>query len=67
MMTLWMILTDFFLPEKNLYVEVKGYFYPDARAKWDAFVIQYQESKLLVMKKQLDRLENGDDIEDLID
>lgn len=58
---------DFYLPEKDLYVEVKGFFYPDARAKWEAFVVQCQIPKLLIMKEQLIQLESGFSIEDLID
>ncbi|MBT7912518.1 hypothetical protein HN588_01265 [Candidatus Bathyarchaeota archaeon] len=52
---------DFFLPEYDLIVEVKGYFYPDAREKWEAFLAQHSEIKACIwFKEQIIMLENGE-------
>jgi len=60
-------LPDFIIPSRNLIIEVKGYFYPDARKKWDAFCVQYpQIKKLLIRKRELEVLESGESFEDQI-
>lgn len=46
---------DFFLPEKNLYVEVKGYETERDRAKWSAF-----PKELIVIRKiDIEAIRNG--------
>lgn len=37
---------DLYLPEKNLYTEIKGQFYKDAQEKWDWFHCAYSNSEL---------------------
>ena len=50
------ILPDFLL-DSGIVVEVKGYFRPDAKIKWDRFCNEYAEiSKILLMKTDLQKL-----------
>jgi len=37
---------DFYLPDSDLYIEVKGHMYPDAKKKWDWFNSLYKNSEL---------------------
>lgn len=37
---------DMYLPEKNIYVEIKGRFYSDALVKWEEFKMAYPNSEL---------------------
>lgn len=37
---------DCYLPELNLWIEIKGYFYDDAKEKWDWFRREYPNSEL---------------------
>jgi hypothetical protein len=37
---------DVYLPEQKIYVEIKGYFYKDAKEKWDWFHKEYPNSEL---------------------
>ncbi|MBI2449292.1 hypothetical protein HYV49_03265 [Candidatus Pacearchaeota archaeon] len=42
---------DFYLPEKDLYIEVKGFFRKDAKEKWDWFHETHPNSELWDKKK----------------
>lgn len=42
---------DFYLPEENKYIEVKGYFYDDALEKWEWFHETHPNSELWNEKK----------------
>jgi len=42
---------DFYLPKTNLYIEIKGYFRPDARKKVNLFKKLYSEEELLILKE----------------
>lgn len=42
---------DFYLPDKDLWVEVKGYFYGDAKEKWEWFHAEHPNSELWDEKK----------------
>jgi hypothetical protein len=37
---------DAYLPEQDLYIEIKGYFYKDAKEKWDWFHKEHPNSEL---------------------
>jgi len=37
---------DFYLPDQDLWIETKGYFREDAKAKWELFHSQYPNSEL---------------------
>ena len=48
---------DFYLPEKDLYIEVKGYWRPDARKKYLKFKRKYPNIHLLIIsKKQMENI-----------
>lgn len=50
-------LPDFYLPEKNLYVEIKGYMSPGAYKRIKKFIKQFPEEKLIILKeKELKKL-----------
>ena len=60
---------DFFVEEDNLWIEVKGYWYKDAKEKWDAWKKEYPElNVMLIDKKTLQELEknNGGNFESFI-
>ena len=60
---------DFFVEEDNLWIEVKGYWYKDAKEKWDAWRREYPELKIMLIdKKTLQELEksNGGNFENFI-
>ena len=42
---------DCYLPERDLYIEIKGYFRKDAKEKWDWFHKEYPNSELWDKKK----------------
>lgn len=42
---------DMYLPDKNLYVEIKGRFYKDAKFKWDEFHTSYPNSEVWSKKE----------------
>lgn len=42
---------DFYLPDKHLYIEVKGYWRDDAKVKFEAFTSQYPEKGVLLLDK----------------
>ena len=42
---------DMYLPEKNIYVEIKGRFFSDAKLKWDEFTKSYPNSELWSKKE----------------
>lgn len=42
---------DFYLPDKEMYLEVKGYWRDNARAKLEAFTAQYPKKRLLLLDK----------------
>ena len=51
---------DFYLPEKDLYIEIKGYWRGKAKEKFDTFKIQYPNTKIeLLMYKELVNLGLG--------
>ena len=48
---------DFYLPEHNLYIEIKGYWRDDAKIKFKGFKKQYPNIKIkLIMKPELQEL-----------
>ena len=50
-------LADFRLSDETI-VEIKGYFRPDAKIKWDRFCIEYPKlKKQLLMKTELQKLQ----------
>lgn len=58
---------DFFIEELDIYVEVKGYWYKDAKEKWDSWIKTYPDIKrILVNKQTLIKLENGEKLENFI-
>lgn len=47
---------DFYLPKKNLYIEIKGYWREDARKKYRLFKKLYSDIKIMIYnKKQLEK------------
>lgn len=49
---------DFYLPEYDVHWEVKGFLYEDARAKWNAFRLEYPNVRaFMLFKGDLERLE----------
>jgi len=42
---------DFYLPEKDLYIEIKGYWRADAKVKFKLFKKQYTNFKIKVLNK----------------
>jgi predicted nuclease of restriction endonuclease-like RecB superfamily len=58
---------DFYIEELDIYVEVKGYWYKDAKEKWDSWIKTYPDIKrILVNKETLTKLENGEKLENFI-
>lgn len=48
---------DFYLPKKDLYIEIKGYWRDDAKQKFELFRIKYPKTKIKVlMKEQLQEM-----------
>ena len=48
---------DFYLPESNRYIEIKGYWRKDAKEKFELFKKLYSKvSMKLLMKKELEKL-----------
>jgi hypothetical protein len=37
---------DLFLKEQNIWVEIKGYFRPDAKLKWEWFTKKFENAEL---------------------
>jgi len=58
---------DFYIKEFDVYVEVKGYWYKDAKDKWDYCLIKSPDiKKILINKQALEDLENGENLENLV-
>jgi hypothetical protein len=58
---------DFYIKELDLWIEVKGYWYKDAKEKWNNFLLEYPHlKKCLILKHELEKIENGAKIEDFI-
>lgn len=58
---------DFYIKELDVYVEVKGYWYKDAKEKWDYWLIKSPDIKKILINKQiLIKLENGEKLENFI-
>jgi len=58
---------DFYIKDLDLWIEVKGYWYKDAKEKWDCFLLEYPHLKKIVINKQtLCEIEKGLKIEDLV-
>lgn len=52
---------DFYVKDIDLIVEIKGHFWKDAEVKWDAFNIEYPETrKAILFKQDLSRLAKGE-------
>jgi len=47
----WIYICDCYLPEEDKYIEVKGYFWPKGKQKWDWFHKEYPNSELWDKKK----------------
>jgi hypothetical protein len=62
------LIPDFYLKEYDLWVEIKGYFWHDAKEKWNAFCDEYSNlKKIILFKKDLNNLINKEKtIEDYI-
>ena len=45
------LIPDFYIKELDLVVEIKGYFWGDAKQKWDAFATEYPDVKKLILFK----------------
>jgi hypothetical protein len=43
---------DFYLPETNEYIEIKGYWRPEAKKKFKIFLKKYNEIRILVLEKE---------------
>jgi hypothetical protein len=43
---------DFFLPEENIYLEVKGYWWGDDRRKMDAVIKQHPDKNIQIIEKE---------------
>jgi predicted nuclease of restriction endonuclease-like RecB superfamily len=43
---------DFYLPETNEYIEIKGYWRDDAKLKFDLFKIFYPQENIKVLQKE---------------
>ena len=41
---------DFYLPATDEYIEIKGFWWPRARAKFDRFLVDYPEIKISVIE-----------------
>lgn len=55
---------DFFCPDKNIFFEVKGYLWPDAKIKLNAFYLEYPSVKLVIIDgEKLQKLEQGASLE----
>lgn len=52
------LIPDFYLPEFDLWVEIKGYFWHDAKEKWEAFCKEYSNLDKIILF--------GDDLKQLI-
>jgi hypothetical protein len=53
-------IVDFYLPELDLYAEIKGWWRDDALEKFNDFIYEYpQYNCILVMKNELELLERG--------
>jgi predicted nuclease of restriction endonuclease-like RecB superfamily len=51
---------DFYLPDYDIYVEVKGYWWGDDRRKMDIVIKSYPEVKFLIVEKdQFEQIKNG--------
>lgn len=51
---------DFYVRELDLWVEIKGYFYPQGRLKWNAFAVSYpKHRKVIIFSEELNALEQG--------
>lgn len=58
---------DFYVEDLDLWIEVKGYWYKDAKEKWDTFLEEYPDLNVMIIsKKTLHELENGGTFEDYI-
>ena len=44
---------DFYIEELDLWIEVKGYWYRDAKEKWDAWIEQHPELNVVVFNRVL--------------
>lgn len=62
------LIPDFFLTKYNVWVEIKGYFWHDAKEKWDAFCNEYPNlKKIILFKNDLsDLISKEKNIEDYI-
>ncbi len=59
---------DFYLPDYDLWLEVKGWMRPSAQEKIDAFFIQYPDKNLTVLfEKDIIELENCDNFDEIAD
>lgn len=43
---------DFYLPEQDLWIEIKGYWRDDAKAKFNAFKRQYKDIDIKIVNKK---------------
>jgi hypothetical protein len=46
---------DFYIPSKNLYIEIKGRWWGDDRRKMDCVIEQHPEKNVLILEKELYR------------
>lgn len=44
---------DFYLPDYDLYLELKGYWWGNDREKMDAVLEQHQDKKIIIIEKEL--------------
>lgn len=55
------LIPDFYVKDLDLVVEIKGYFWHDAKEKWDAFMCEYPDvNKLILFKSDLQKLITGE-------
>jgi len=55
------LIPDFYIKELDLVVEIKGYFWKDAKEKWESFCKEYpQIKKCILFKEDLNKLETGE-------
>jgi hypothetical protein len=56
------LIPDFYVKDLDLVIEVKGYFWHDAKEKWEAFDREYPHvKKLILFKEDLQKLIAGED------
>jgi transcription elongation factor Elf1 len=56
------LVPDFYVKDLDLIVEIKGYFWHDAKEKWEAFDQEYPDvKKLILFKDDLQKLITGED------